>query len=411
MLKNYLKIAYKVLLRQKFFTFVSLFGISITLTILFVAVAILDSAFTPGGRGSKLSRALYVEKIELRGKSWDIESSPSYKLLDQHVRTLKTPEVVSIHSSNTSTTVYVSGRKVELQLKYTDAEFWDIAEFEYIEGGAYSKNQVDNVDAVAVITDHTRDQVFGTGPALGKSVETTAGSFRVVGVVPRRAMPGQVVYADIWVPITHNRQAMTREEVFGSEHAIVLPAQADNIENIKSEYEEHLVAVRANLDSRFDSLACRMETQFELAAAQIVDPSVDKPTLLIPFIFGLMILFMLLPAINLMNMNISRIFERSSEIGVRKAFGASASTLIGQFVVENVVLTLAGGVLAVVLSLVSLRILNDSGVLPYSHFELNAHVICYGLIISLFFGVFSGILPAYRMSRLHPVEALRGATT
>ena len=53
---------------------------------------------------------------------------------------------------------------------------------------------------------------------------------------------------------------------------------------------------------------------------------------------------MLLPAINLVNLNVSRILERASEIGVRKAFGASSRTLVGQFVVENVVLTLVGGV-------------------------------------------------------------------
>ena len=54
-------------------------------------------------------------------------------------------------------------------------------------------------------------------------------------------------------------------------------------------------------------------------------------------------LFMLLPAVNLVNLNTSRIMERASEIGVRKAFGASSRTLVGQFVVENLVLTLVGG--------------------------------------------------------------------
>jgi putative ABC transport system permease protein len=114
---------------------------------------------------------------------------------------------------------------------------------------------------------------------------------------------------------------------------------------------------------------------------------------------------------NLVNMTVSRIFERSSEIGVRKAFGASVSTLVWQFVVENVVLTLVGGALAVIFSLVALDILNDSGVMPFAHFALNLYVLLYGLLITLFFGVFSGVLPAYRMSRLHPVEALRGVTT
>ncbi len=54
---------------------------------------------------------------------------------------------------------------------------------------------------------------------------------------------------------------------------------------------------------------------------------------------GAALLFMLLPTVNLVNLNVSRIMERASEIGVRKAFGASSRTLVGQFVVENLVLT------------------------------------------------------------------------
>ena len=59
---------------------------------------------------------------------------------------------------------------------------------------------------------------------------------------------------------------------------------------------------------------------------------------------------MLLPTLNLVNINISRIMERASEIGVRKAFGASSRTLVGQFVVENIILTLVGGAFGLVLS-------------------------------------------------------------
>ena len=75
-----------------------------------------------------------------------------------------------------------------------------------------------------------------------------------------------------------------------------------------------------------------------------------------------MFLFMALPTLNLVNINLSRILERSSEIGVRKAFGASSRTLVGQFVMENVILTLVGGALALVLSWITLTA--RSGIAP-----------------------------------------------
>jgi putative ABC transport system permease protein len=121
------------------------------------------------------------------------------------------------------------------------------------------------------------------------------------------------------------------------------------------------------------------------------------------------VLFLVLPTINLVNLNISRIIERASEIGVRKAFGASSRVLVGQFVVENVVLTMVGAAIGFVLSFFVLRALTASGFVRYAVFHLNLRVFLYGVAIALFFGVFSGVYPAWRMSRLNPVQALKGA--
>jgi len=121
-----------------------------------------------------------------------------------------------------------------------------------------------------------------------------------------------------------------------------------------------------------------------------------------------MVLFMLLPAVNLININVSRIMERAGEIGVRKAFGASSWTLVGQFVVENVLLTLIGGVIALAASSLVLQALTDSGLIPYAQFHFNPRIFLYGLSLAVFFGLFSGVYPAWKMSRLHPVQALKG---
>ena len=91
------------------------------------------------------------------------------------------------------------------------------------------------------------------------------------------------------------------------------------------------------------------------------------------------LLFMLLPTVNLVNINISRIMERASEIGVRKAFGAPARTLVGQFLVENILLTLVGGLVGFVLSFFVLRALNQSGMFRYAQFTLNPRVFVYGM--------------------------------
>jgi putative ABC transport system permease protein len=121
------------------------------------------------------------------------------------------------------------------------------------------------------------------------------------------------------------------------------------------------------------------------------------------------ILFMLLPTVNLVNLNVSRILERSSEIGVRRAFGASRSQLMAQFVTENVIVTCVGGAIGLVGSVLALRALNASDLIAHAALGINWRVFLWACLLAGFFGVFSGVWPAWRMSRLNPVDSLRGA--
>jgi putative ABC transport system permease protein len=113
--------------------------------------------------------------------------------------------------------------------------------------------------------------------------------------------------------------------------------------------------------------------------------------------------------VNLVNLNTSRIMERASEIGVRKAFGASSRTLVGQFIVENLVLTLVGAAIGFVLAAWLLQVINTSGVIQYAELSLNYRIFGWGVLLAMAFGLLSGVYPAWRMSRMHPVQALKGA--
>ena len=103
--------------------------------------------------------------------------------------------------------------------------------------------------------------------------------------------------------------------------------------------------------------------------------------------------------------------EQAVELaGVRKAFGAPSRTLVLQFVTENVLLTFVGALVGLVLSALVLRAINASGVAGGLGLAMNLRIFAWGLLFALVFGVLSGVYPAWRMSRLHPVHALKGAT-
>jgi len=119
MLKNYIKIAWKVLLRHKLFTFISLFGISFTLLILVVITSFVDHTIGREAPESKQNRILSITYFRLstpKGGSW---SGPvvSYYFLDKYVRSLKTPERVTIANFHKNVITYKDKKKFNFALK------------------------------------------------------------------------------------------------------------------------------------------------------------------------------------------------------------------------------------------------------------------------------------------------------
>ncbi|HEX9945278.1 MAG TPA: ABC transporter permease [Thermoanaerobaculia bacterium] len=415
MIRNYLKVALKVLARRKFFTFISLFGISLTLLVLMVVTAIFDHALAPHAPETRSDRTLGIYQLSMRGPNVSMNTEPGYGFLHRYVRPLAAlPEVerVAIVSLARPVVSYLGGRKIESTLRRTDGEFWQVLDFQFLEGGPFTAEDERNARFVAVISETTRQRFFGGKPALGRTLEADGQRFRIVGVVPDVPVLRFSSAADLWVPISTAKSQSYQDRWMGDFIALILARSRADLPAVKAEFEARRREAERHLPDpkTFKTLVGSADTLFEGAVHRFgpgdsvqVQPGRVRATL-----FLLMLLFMLLPTLNLVNINLSRILDRASEIGVRKAFGASSRTLVGQFVVENVVLTLIGAAVGLVLAGLVLGALNASGVIAYAHLNLNYRIFLYGLALALFFGVLSGVYPAWRMSKLHPVQALRG---
>lgn len=423
MIRNYLKIAVKVLLRRKFFTFISLFGISVTLLVLLVAAAMLDHTIAPQSPESRSDRTLGVHMLRMSGPDNTMTMGPGYAFLDKNARPLAAlpgVEAVTVFSGRESASSYVSGRKITSSVKRTDGQFWRVFDFEFLEGQPFSAADEENGNFVAVISEATRERFFGeqlgNEKAVGKTIEVNGQRFRVVGVVRNVPIIRNNSSADLWVPISTAKTNSYKDQVImGSFNSVILAKSRADFPAIKAEFQARLRQVEKNLPDpkRFKTLSGGADTMFESIARQSLpgDTGSDDPAgRLRRILFTFMFLFMLLPTVNLVNINLSRILDRASEIGVRKAFGASSRTLVGQFLIENLVLTLVGAAFGLLLAMAVLSALNSSGVIPYAHFTVSYRVFFQGLGIALFFALLSGVYPAWRMSRLHPVKALRGRT-
>ncbi len=411
MLKNYLKMAVKVLLRRKFFTFISLFGISFTLVVLMVTVAFFDHCFAPFPPEVNQDRTLACRRLNGRGPQ-AINYGPGYRLLDQYARNLPYVEVTSFCTRTGVVVSHLNGERIGLSAKRTDGEFWRVFQFNFLEGAPYSKEDADNGRLVAVINEATRRKFYGDQPAVGQSIEVEGQRYRVSGVVANVPILREVPFADIWVPIAANPNDSYKKEWIGGFIGIFLLRSKDDIPAVKAEFQSMLRNVEAS-QKEYTSIEGELMTQFDFFSNQLFpalfgwDAESHAGTIMSGIILA-MILFMMLPAVNLMNINVSRILERASEIGVRKAFGASSITLVGQFIVENVLLSLIGGALGLVGAYLVLGAIERAGVIQYAEFGINFRIFGYALVLAAFFGLISGIYPAWRMSRMHPIFALRG---
>lgn len=411
MLRHYLTMTLAVLKRRPFYTAISLFGISFTLMVLMVVTAMADHALAPMAPESRQARMLGVHSARMFGPDSAWSSDGGYLLFDRYARNLPGVEELTIFSGFNTVSTYLGDQRITSSLKRTDAPFWRVFDFTFLEGGPYGQADVDEARFVAVISRAARERLFGGQPALGKTFEADGQTFRVVGVVENVPDIRVVPFGDVWAPITTAKTDAYKREIMGGFNAVALARTVDDLPKIREEFNARVARIELP-DKAYKTLVAPFETKWDSAGRE--SPFADRSSperqgsKLTLFVAILALLFVTLPTVNLVNVNISRILERASEIGVRKAFGAPTRTLVAQFVVENVILTLIGGALGLALSALALRALNQSGFIAHSAFTINARVFACAVLLAIGFGLISGVYPAWRMARLRPVEALKG---
>ena len=409
MLRSYLKLAWKVLGRRKFFTFVSLFGVGFTLMVLVVSVAILDHALGVHPPEVHQARMLTVHHVRMSGNNSSSGANVGERFVTDFLKDVPGVERISYYTN--AGDLKSQWRSSSYAVKRTDGNFWKILHFDFLEGGPFGEDDVRARRRVAVITRSTRDRYFTGAKALGKTMEVEGQHYRVVGVVDDVSALRGVAFADIWAPLSTARGTPPRPELLGGGSAILLLRDRAAIPAAKQAIQERLGRWPSPDPRQWTRLEAPVDTRFEEIAREIFGDeadNVDHSAKLWALLVALAACFMLLPTVNLVNLNVSRILERASEIGVRKSFGATGRTLVGQFLVENMVLTLLGAMLGLVLAVFVLDALSHSALLPHAELRLNLRVLALVTLLSVIFGVLSGVYPAWRMSRLHPVFALKG---
>jgi putative ABC transport system permease protein len=432
-LKNCLLLAIKVLQRHKFYTCISLFGIGVTLMVLIVITSLIESFVHPGGPEANSDQFLVAGIVTMvqRGSEGQVRRSSNtlgYRFAER-VLEMQTPELISVFSGSLGgkagsqkVTGFRNGSKIISAVKRTDANYWEILKFEFVEGRPISAQEHQQGAYVAVISTTTRNLYFPGEAAVGKSVTLDGSTFEVIGVVDDVSPLQTLAVSDVWLPIFATTSTQFRSEDRGQFMVLLQARTPADLPRIQEEYQLVVKSFQpvepgwfaGNTPVEVYSYAqSKLDVYLQLVSGRNDVPPEENAmgTVLASALGGAMLLFMLLPIINLVNINISRILDRASEIGVRKSFGASSGHLVRQFIVENLVVTGLGGVLGFLLAVTALALLAGTGLLPNESFQFNYRVFVLGFLYVLIFGLLSAGYPAWKMSRLDPVHALKGAVT
>ena len=414
MLFNYIKIAWKVLLRHPFYTFITLFGITLTLTVLMVITSFLDHLVGSHYPEYKRDRSLYIMNIALRDSArTSMNGGPvSYSFIKDHLKSLKTPEKVGFSTMINSANSYLNGKRIKVSTKFCDATFWEVTDYEFLEGKPFNDQNIANGEHVVVITDAMKKQYFEdeTASAIGKSIEVDNEKFKVIGVVKSAPVTRIMTFSDVFFPYNLPKSNYQSKGLQGSFTAIILAKNKSDFKAIQDEFDASVGRIPLpimNWGNRYDIIDVKAQPYLDTFLYSFTRDG--QEIFLYIAIFFIVLMLMGLPAINLVNLNVSRIMERASEIGIRKAFGAPSSSLAWQFIIENIFITMIGGSFALILTLIIISIFNDSGLILHADLSINFSVFGVSLLVCLIFGLLSGVVPAIRMSKMKVIDALKSS--
>ena len=413
MLKNYIKLAFKVMLRKKYYTFLTLLGISFTIMIITVFASFIDQIIGENSNEPNRNRTLILERVKSYRDGSSNTNLPSLFFLQKNLRNMESVSAISVFSDH-SFVSFLKEKNVAHAFKCTDENFWKITNFHFIEGQAFNAIDVKRSHHVAVINEKTRDYFFGEGQAIGKPISIYGRRYKVIGVV-KSASPFSRIYSDVYIPYTTDENLRKTEKAVNGTYNALLLAKTGDIQKVRSELKNRVRKIGAGLDGA-DSLKVFAFTAFEQFAksssADDREPEYGKVAIIL---ITITLLFMIIPAISLVNLNVNRIVERAEEIGVRKSFGATSGTLAAQFLVENLILTIVGGLIGLFLSVytsnILIHVVNTFDPLfkvPADSMVLSWRVFMVCLISCLVFSLLSGVYPAWKMSRLNVVHSLKG---
>lgn len=430
MYKVYLKQAMQMLRQNKFFSIIYITGTGLAITMVMI-LAILYY-FRTGNIAPEINRdrmlviqhGKILNKTEGQGNG---SSRLSYPTIKECFYSMQTPEAVTAILPIGEQTEFIqtpgSDEVYNGLVMGTDVAFWKIFQFRFLAGKPYTEEEFTSGIRKAVVSESLARRLFNTSDATGKTFLLNFEEYQVSGVVEDVPSIAQFCYAEMWIPFTNRPSQIQGSKwcdfILGHMPLYILAKKPGDFDAIRREAEENCRRYSANIPQYNFVLNEQPDT---VLRAWLRTDSFASPKFMKLFIqiFSVIFLLLLVPSINLTGMTASRMKKRMEELGIRKAFGAQNRTLLLQILYENLLLTLLGGLIGLLISYGLIFMLKgwllgnydwDGSSLTASidlspGMLINPAIFGYTLIFCLILNLMSALVPAWRALRRPIVDAL-----
>ncbi|MBI3006055.1 MAG: ABC transporter permease [Ignavibacteriales bacterium] len=401
-LKEGLSIAFAAIRANKMRSVLTTLGIVIGI----VSVTLMGTAIEGLNRAFNKSIAaigadvLYIQKWPWGGGGnwWEIRNRRDLSI--QHARSIErnAETVRSVSPTNGTARNVQFGRKLieNAIVVGTDEDFLETSNVNVVLGRFMTALETNGGRPVCVIGSEISENLFPSESPLGKVIKVGGYPYRVLGVLDRQGSFLGMASLDnrVYVPISRFYKE------FKSMHGggLSIMVKAENLADLEETKEEVRGIMR-----KARKLSPKQEDDFAINQQEIFVNFFNQIGSVIAAV-GLFItgLSLFVGGIGIMNIMFVSVTERTKEIGIRKAIGAPRRSILLQFLMEAATLCLMGGMIGIIIAF-PLSLIIDQ-VLPTA---MPVIIVVVALLVSILVGVISGFLPAYRASRMDPVDALR----
>ncbi len=311
---------------------------------------------------------------------------------------LSCPAVLKISPVvRTSAQVVAGNLNWGTQVQGYSPDFVDIRSWSVSSGAFFTDQDVRGATKVCVLGKTVADNLFPEQDPVGQLIRIKKLPFRIIGVMSKKGQNafGQDQDDIILVPYTTAQKKLSGVSFVNS---IIASAKDRNEINLASDQITQLLRQRHKIPAgETDDFTVRSQ----LDIASVAGSTSSVMTILLAAIASVSLI---VGGIGIMNIMLVSVTERTREIGIRMAVGAKGNDILTQFLVESIVLSLFGGIIGILLGIISSKII--SGVLNWPIY-ISPPAVALAFFFSGFVGIFFGFYPARKASLLDPIEALR----